>query len=606
MKDFDIRSSLTSRVFRFVVLSFFISNITTILGAVIDGFVVGNTMDTATIAVVGFVSPVVIFFSIIGTTACVGFKNVAMKCLTKGDTEGAGRSLSEALILGLIPSLAVLIVTLMFTPLIVTVLGFDPASPEFLICVKYLRGAAVGLPAITAMAILNNGVQLEGKRMISILSVAVMTVFNIAGDMIGMKYLHVDIFGITLGTSFSYFAGAGVLVWFFLRRSVLIRPVFKGISLAGIHEIRKAGVAAGITNTAYSLSLIAKAQLINYGISSFDAGDVGLQSYNVIVQVNYFVNAFMTSAVSAMFLLAVLFSIEEDKSNFKRIIKNVISYELFTTVVFSFLLAVFAGLVTRFYLGDVGTDVLGATAAALRVFSVGIIFQMVVLVFANYIQLFGHSFIPNVMFFISNILLVLVGESFGAAVTGENNLLTTAGIFGGISAGNILSVLIIPIFIVYIKRRTGCRDHLWMFPRGFGVPEEDELSAYISDLDEVITFSEQAWQFCKDKGVSDRIAFYTELAVEEMASNVITHGFTKDKRENYLNVRVIYKGDELIIRMRDDCPGFDPKEKYEHIYANEDPGKMIGIRMIMAEASEVRYTSMFRLNNLLIRMSDLN
>ncbi len=63
MKDFDIRSSLTSRVFRFVVLSFFISNITTILGAVIDGFVVGNTMDTATIAVVGFVSPVVIFFS---------------------------------------------------------------------------------------------------------------------------------------------------------------------------------------------------------------------------------------------------------------------------------------------------------------------------------------------------------------------------------------------------------------------------------------------------------------------------------------------------------------------------------------------------------------
>lgn len=37
--------------------------------------------------------------------------------------------------------------------------------------------------------------------------------------------------------------------------------------------------------------------------------------------------------------------------------------------------------------------------------------------------------------------------------------------------------------------------------------------------------------------------------------------------------------------------------------ANDDPGSNYGIRMIMAEAGEVRYTSMFNLNNLLIRIA---
>lgn len=37
--------------------------------------------------------------------------------------------------------------------------------------------------------------------------------------------------------------------------------------------------------------------------------------------------------------------------------------------------------------------------------------------------------------------------------------------------------------------------------------------------------------------------------------------------------------------------------------ANDDPGSNYGIRMIMAVAGEVRYTSMFNLNNLLIRIA---
>lgn len=130
----------------------------------------------------------------------------------------------------------------------------------------------------------------------------------------------------------------------------------------------------------------------------------------------------------------------------------------------------------------------------------------------------------------------------------------------------------------------------------------DEISADIDTQKEVMEFSEKAWQFCVDKGESNRIAYLTSLAVEEMAKNVIDHGFTKDKKDHMLSARIVHKEDELIIRMRDNCVSFDPRKKYEQIYANGNNSSNMGIRMIMAEASEVTYTSMFNLNNLLIRI----
>ena len=334
-KKIEIKTSLTSRVFRFMVLSFFISNIMTVLGSVIDGFVVGNTMDENTIAAVGFVSPVVILFSIIGATACVGFKNVATRYLSKGDTEGAGRAFGEALVIALSLSVIVMILTLMFTPTVVAGLGIHKTSGEYLPCVRYLRGTALGLPAITAMAILSNGVQIEGRRIIAVLSVAVMAVSNILIDVIGVNLLHFNVFGITIGTSVSYYAGTAILVYYYCRENVLIRPTLKEATFKEALLVNKAGLAAGVINTFYSLTLIVKAGLINDALSLYAVESIGLQAYNVIIQVNYFVTAFMSSAVAVMFLLATMFSAEEDKDGFKKVMKSVVTYEIITTAVFS-------------------------------------------------------------------------------------------------------------------------------------------------------------------------------------------------------------------------------------------------------------------------------
>ena len=569
-----------------------------------DSFTASKAMDEATAAAVGFVSPAVILFSLIGTTTAVGFQITCIRSLSKGDRETAGKSLGEALLFGLGISVIVMILTLVYTPEIVAFLRVSPDSAAFGQCVSYLRGTVIGLPAITAMSIFTKGAHIEGNRNIVLLSVAVMLAFNMLSDLTGLYLLHFDVFAITLDTSVSYYAGTAVLVYYYFRMDALVKPIFRGITFREMISVNKKGFAAGVIGVWYSLTLMMKAELINVAVISFGMESVGLQAYNVTVQVNYFVNALMGSAVSAMFLLAGMYSAEQDKNNFKKVIKNVVTYEFITTAVCSILLWLLSDIIARRYLGNVSGAVMEGTAQSLRAYSVGLLFQMIVLVFANYIQCFSHNIIPVIVFFISNVVLVLFGEGYGATIAMYRNTNATAGIFAGISVGYIIAVLILPIFIAIINFRNGCRFNLWMFPKDFGVSPGDELSAEIRTQNEVMDFSERAWQFCADKGESGRITYLTSLAVEEMANNVIEHGFTKDKKKHTLNARIVHKKDELIIRMRDNCQSFDPRKKYEQIYENDNPDSNIGIKMIMAEASEVNYTTMFNLNNLLIRIVD--
>ena len=191
-------------MFRFLVLSFFISNIMTVLGSVMDGFALSNAMDEGTTAALGFVSPAVILFSLIGTTAAVGFQVTCIRSLSRGDTKTAGRALGEALILGLGLSVVIMFLTLAYTSSIVEALSVSPGSEAFAPCVDYLRGTVIGLPAITVMAILTKGAHIEGKRDIVLISVAVMVVTNALLDLTGILLFDFGVFRDYDAQNFAY------------------------------------------------------------------------------------------------------------------------------------------------------------------------------------------------------------------------------------------------------------------------------------------------------------------------------------------------------------------------------------------------------------------
>ena len=138
-------------------------------------------------------------------------------------------------------------------------------------------------------------------------------------------------------------------------------------------------------------------------------------------------------------------------------------------------------------------------------------------------------------------------------------------------------------------------------PDRIGVPGSERIDITVRNMEEVMDVSRQIIDFCKKRNIDSRKAYFAGLCMEEMAGNVIAHGFPRDKRQHAANIRVVHKGDEIVLRIRDNCLAFDPSE-YSRALESEDKAKYAGIRLVYRLAADVSYQNLLGLNVLTIRM----
>ena len=129
------------------------------------------------------------------------------------------------------------------------------------------------------------------------------------------------------------------------------------------------------------------------------------------------------------------------------------------------------------------------------------------------------------------------------------------------------------------------------------------ISFSVCTVDEVIRVSEQVNNFLVSAGIKNATTIYkASLCVEEMASNVVNHGFKKDSKEHSCDIRIIVENDNTIVmRIRDDCPLFNVKERYACIDKG-DVCSNLGIKLVFAVADEVSYIKLLDLNTVQIKI----
>ena len=119
----------------------------------------------------------------------------------------------------------------------------------------------------------------------------------------------------------------------------------------------------------------------------------------------------------------------------------------------------------------------------------------------------------------------------------------TAGVWLYFAAGEALTLLGLALFI---RRRTGRLP--WqdgaclLLKESFGVPAEDLMEADIHSMSEVTAAAQAAEAFCRRHGQSEKIGNHIALCIEEMAGNVIQHGFAPGGK-NHLSIRVLHAGE---------------------------------------------------------------
>ena len=128
------------------------------------------------------------------------------------------------------------------------------------------------------------------------------------------------------------------------------------------------------------------------------------------------------------------------------------------------------------------------------------------------------------------------------------------------------------------------------------------IAAYsVQTMDEVLRVSQSVMDFCKRRGVNGRTAYMSGLCLEEMAGNIVAHGFVKDRKKHRIDIRVVDTKEDLLLRIRDDCVPFDPKERND-LTESGDCFRNMGIKMVYKAARDVEYQSVLGLNVLTIRI----
>ena len=169
--------------------------------------------------------------------------------------------------------------------------------------------------------------------------------------------------------------------------------------------------------------------------------------------------------------------------------------------------------------------------------------------------------------------------------------------------GQALLFLILVFRIVLLKDRSRKGAEAYMLlPKDFGIPEDHRIEQSLHSMDEVIALSERVVPFCIGCGIEKQEANRLALCVEEIAGNVIEHGFA-DGKPHHLDVRVLVKDGSVVLRTRDNCAKFDLREQAEKwAYDPEHTEKNIGIHMIMRVAKDVSYANTMNTNNLIIKV----
>ena len=92
-------------------------------------------------------------------------------------------------------------------------------------------------------------------------------------------------------------------------------------------------------------------------------------------------------------------------------------------------------------------------------------------------------------------------------------------------------------------------DELMVIPKDFGAEESERLDLSISTIEEVVSLSSRVQEFCASKGIDHRRSMLSGLAIEEMAGNIVQHGYSEDHKKHNIEVRVVHKDGSMVYSM---------------------------------------------------------
>ena len=579
------------RLFRQMLAAQIASAMTVTLCMLIDSVMIARCLGVDAAAAYGFAAPVLLAFAAPGAMISAGVQVVCSRTMGSGDREGSNACFTVSVALILAISALGLALVLCFAGPLCTLLGAGepgPGNPVFSLTKDYLTGFILGVPAFLPAQIMVPFMQLSGKRGRLIAGVLLMTLCDVAFDLLNVFVFHGGTFGMGLASSLSYYTALLVCGAYFLRRDCLFRFSRKGLHADTLRAVLREGVPTVVNQ----LSLVLLVLLLNRILRSVGSNQA-VAAYAVVSTLSNLCYAFSTGIGSVALMLAAVFIADEDRGSLRALTAAVCrsAVTLMSAVTLVMLLA--APLLVGLFLED-EPEVMALALRGLRLFSLCLVPCALNTGLKFFYQGIGRVRLMEVISVLQNLVLPALAALL------LSRLLGTTGVWLAFLCGESATLLLI---CLYVRRRSGRAaldaEALSLLPAGFGAAPGDCYSCAVQSLADAAAASENAAAFCRAHGQGERMSFLVGLCIEELTVNIIRHGFGRRRRN--IDVLLVFRDGEGLIRIRDNCARFDPVH-YLELHRNDDPTAHLGIRMVMAEAKDAAYLNSYGLNNLTLRL----
>ncbi|MCR5201672.1 MAG: ATP-binding protein [Lachnospiraceae bacterium] len=564
------------------------------INSIVDGLIGSNAIGKTAMAVIGLFFPVTKILDTISVVMLGGSQILCGQYLGREKVNKATKIFSlDMIVIVLVTALVSVVCVVVPTPL-AKILGADSESIVGL--KQYIIGYAPGIMASLLSAHLSAFLQIEKREKRTYIGIAVMGISNVLLDLFLVVKLQMGLFGLGLATSISLWLFVIVLGAYYFSGKSLIKFTFKELEIRDLWDIIKVGFPGAVLIFVMAIrGVFLNAILLNtagFGPLPTSGSDAisALSALNTFGSLLYAATAGVANATR---LLISVYIGEEDRAGIYYVMRTALIKGVALVAAVSVVVIVFASLFTSCFYRDPDTNLYKTTCLFFRIYPFSMPLSAISVIFVNYFQSSSRMKIVNILSVMDGGVGVIVSSLVLAPFLGS------VGVWIAHVLHSVFNLITIFIYTAIVDKKVPVtiEDYLSL-PKDYGVKEENKLDISIGNISEVTNISEKVIDFCEEHKVEYKRSYYSGLCIEEMCNNIFYHGFKKGRHS--VDVRVIYKPEELLIRIKDDGVAFNPEEFYQ-LLNPEDVTKNIGIRMIERTKKSMNYQYMLGLNVLTVR-----
>ena len=584
--DFKMLQGLCFRLLPIQVLLAMVGSI----NGIVSSLFASNFVGTDAMSAIGLYAPVNSFFLAVNTMLMGGSQIICGRYMGKHEIHGMQNIFSVNMLASLLLSVVSAMAFLAAGLLDLTGMFTSDAAVRTYFN-QYLVGMAVGIvPQIIGQQ-LSGFLSLENKNKLTTLAGIAYIVANLLLDYLFVAVLHMEVFGLALATSLGLWVFTGVQLIYYIRGKSVLCLSFRKIRWKESAEIVKIGAPGALSYGYQALRGI----LVNMLTLSF-VGSVGISAF---AAANSFLGLFWAIPGGMLAVSRMLISVsvgEEDRESLQNVMR--IMFFRYLPLMSGVILVLIAAAVpmTRLYYQDVNDPVFMMTVWGFRILPFSMPLNIICTHFMCYAQVSGKKLLMHLLPLVDGVLGSTISTAILIPFMGMNSVYW-ANVINGIAT----TAVVVGYAWICNKQIPKNMAALMVIPPEFGTCQEDRLDITVRSMEEVVRVSRKVQNFCMEKRVDSRRSYFASLMVEEMAGNIVLHGFAKDRKRHSVDLRIAYKNEDLILRIKDDCIPFDPSERRK-IVDPEDITKNIGIRMVFSLAKDIQYQNILGMNALIIQL----